>query len=88
MAQLPSCPNHREGRCDRSEIVLAGESEFVWKLICRCCHLTWVLTKPKVKEKGKYDAAIDRLEKATQADREKSRIRTFGPPRGGWTANV
>lgn len=73
MANLPSCPNHREGACERSEIVFAGESYSHWSFICRCCHLYWVVSKPHERDRAVYEKYVKELARATEADKAHSR---------------
>lgn len=70
---LPTCPRHREGTCERSELVLAGETSTHWSFICRCCHLHWVVSKSVAKHAARYQNAIRQMESATARDRELSR---------------
>lgn len=88
MANLPQCPTFLEGKgCERSELVLAGESSRFWTFICRCCHLEWVVSKPVSKQEAQYVNEVKRMQRATDADRAASqRPRVFTAPRGGWTA--
>ena len=32
---LPTCPNVRDGACERSELRMAGEDEHSWFFVCR-----------------------------------------------------
>jgi len=82
---LPTCPNTSTGTCARSEIVLVRENERFWTFLCRCCQLDWVVSKPRSKAEGKWRSEIARMERATEAERERlSRPRYFTAPRGGW----
>jgi hypothetical protein len=86
VSELPTCPNVSQGVCARSDIVLAGESDKFWNLICRTCHLFWSLSKPNTKNKARYENELKRLAHATDADRKASGApKTFTAPRGGWT---
>ena len=86
MSQLPSCPNVSKGDCPRSDIVLAADQPQFYQFICRSCHLFWVWSKPRTKEKARYENELKRIEKATEADRIASaRPKTFMAPSGGWT---
>lgn len=73
MSELPSCPNHRAGACPRSELVLAGESRSHYAFICRCCHLYWVVSKPQERDRARYDAYIQEMARATEADKAHSK---------------
>lgn len=86
MSDIPQCPNFRENKgCNRSELVLAGESQSHWSFICRCCHLNWVVTKPSGRQKARYENHIKKMEQATERDRmEAKRSTKFVAPRGGW----
>ena len=88
MSQIPQCPNSTDGSgaCPRSDLVLAADTPKFWRFICRTCHLDWVCSKPTEKARAKWQNEVDRMGKATAAEKEwASRPRMFIAPKGGWS---
>lgn len=87
---LPRCPNYVESNgaedvCGRSDLVLYADAALHWIFICRTCKLFWPVSKPKERARAKWQAAADRMAKATEADLEAARRpKHFIAPRGGW----
>ena len=73
--EIPACPNFREGRCERSDTVHAGESKdgTANLIICRTCKLLWMISKPKTVGRAQYETKIERMQKATERDKEQAR---------------
>ena len=87
MAQLPECPTFREGKgqCERSQLILAFESETFFNFRCLSCGLDWVWTKPRTKQAAIYERDLERVRQRTKQYREQeARARVFGAPKGGW----
>jgi hypothetical protein len=85
MANLPTCPQFREGSCARSDLVLAQDVPRFWAFICRTCHLYWVMSKPRAADEARWTNEVQRMAKATAEDRERAaRPRHFVAPVGGW----
>lgn len=82
MAALPQCPNFREKRCERSELVLMGEDERYYKFFCRQCKLLWVWSKPKQRAEAKEISRVKKLQELSE--RERGRIAKFYAPKKGW----
>lgn len=84
MAQLPQCPNHREKRCERSELILVGEDERYFKFHCKCCKLFWVWSKPKQRAEA---AELNRIKKLSElSQREQAAVRFYAPAKGWVTS--
>lgn len=73
--ELPTCPNVKEGVCARSDMVHAGESKdgTADLIICRTCKLFWTISKPKTVGRAQYETKIDRMQKATELDRQQAK---------------
>lgn len=71
MAQIPECPNVREYKCPKSDIVNGGETKDGKAdiLICRTCKLLWMITKPNTKRQASYERKIETMQKATERER-------------------
>ncbi len=82
MAQLPKCPNWREKRCERSDLVLMGEDERYYRFFCRTCSLFWVWSKDKQRSEARELARVKKLQELSE--RERNRIAVFYAPKGGW----
>lgn len=70
---LPTCPNVRERYCERSDLRLLGEDEYSWSFMCATCKLLWKVSKPRTKEKAQYENRIERVQKASEREREQAR---------------
>ena len=46
---LPTCPNVRDGACERSELRMAGEDEHSWFFVCVNCNLLQAEHPPSAK---------------------------------------
>lgn len=78
---LPTCPNVRDGACEESRLRLLGEDELSWVFTCACCHLIWKVSKPRTKERARYENQVARVQKATERERElASRTKYFVMP--------
>ena len=76
---LPECPNHKRSKvlCERSAIRLMGENDDSFQLTCATCNLFWAITKPKTKERGRYEAQMRRIQQASEVERDKARRRSY-----------
>lgn len=81
--QLPSCPNVKEGACDESRLRLLGEDELSYVFTCACCHLIWKVSKPRTAERAKYELAAERVQKASERERELARRTKYFVMPGG-----
>lgn len=69
MADLPECPNARQGTCERSDPQLAGESEDWISVRCRTCKAVYVVTLPEGRARAVYDNWIESQKKNEAAER-------------------
>lgn len=75
---LPQCPNVKEGRCSDSKLRLLAEDDKSWKFTCAGCNLLWMVSKPNTKGRAAVELAADKIQKASQQEREKAqRTRYF-----------
>lgn len=76
---IPRCPNFLEGKCERSDTRYAGETKdkTADAIICHTCKLFWLISKPKVVGQAKYENHIERMKKATEADRRQASKKAF-----------
>jgi hypothetical protein len=65
---LPTCPNFRDRTCERSALRLVGENEYSYAFYCATCKLIWAVSKPRSKERGRYEAQLARIQQATAAE--------------------
>ena len=85
MAQLPTCPNFREGKCPKSDLILLGESDKFYSFYCHSCFLEWAVSKPRTKQAAAYERDLQRVKQRTAQYREQeARAKVFGAPKGGW----
>lgn len=73
MAELPVCPNVKEGVCHRSELRLSGENESAWFFTCATCFLFWQVTKPRIKDQARWQNKVDKVQKISDHERELSK---------------
>jgi hypothetical protein len=76
---IPACPNHREGKCAKSDTVHGGETKDGGAdiIICRTCKLLWMISKPKTSQRAAYENKLERMQKATERDRQAARKRVM-----------
>jgi hypothetical protein len=79
MADIPSCPNVREGKCERSDTIWGGETKDQTAdiIFCRTCNLLWMISRPRTVGRARYENKIDKMQKATQYEKEQASRRVF-----------
>lgn len=77
---LPLCPNFRQHVCERSAIRLLGENDNAWLFTCATCSLFWAVTKDRTKDKGRYEARMAAVQRASDMERERTRRRIYSFP--------
>lgn len=84
MAEVPQCPNFKEGRCERSEIVLLGEAATHWSFFCKCCKLCWIWSKPNTRGRAREEVRTKRIREANHRERMQARqsVRFYAPAKG------
>ena len=83
--ELPSCPNHRDGTCERSDIILLGEREHAWLMHCKTCQLFWAISKDRTRQAARHENRMKRIREATEAERARAAQSVrFMAPRSGW----
>jgi hypothetical protein len=70
VADLPCCPNSKEGRCDRSALRLLGEDDKVFRFYCSTCSLMWMVSKPRHQKEARWINQAKRVREASQRERE------------------
>ena len=77
---IPVCPNHKEKRCERSELRLMGENDQAFLFHCTCCKLIWAVSKPREKASARWVNRMKQVKQLTEAEREASaRPKVSGP---------
>ena len=80
---LPVCPNHKQSAsiCERSALRLLGENDHSWIFTCSTCHLLWSISKPKTKDRAKYENQMRRVQRASEVERERASRRVYSLPK-------
>jgi hypothetical protein len=84
--EIPKCANWREGKCERSDIVMSeardGKS---YILFCRTCKLLHVWSRSKVKAQARAQVQEKRRNEMSAREREQAkRAVKFYAPKQGW----
>jgi hypothetical protein len=67
MAEVPSCPNSVKGNgCWKSDVRLVNETPDAWAFKCLTCRVLFVVSKDGVREKSKFDLAVQRRKQAEE----------------------
>jgi cytochrome c5 len=77
---IPNCPNNSKSTaiCERSQLRLYGENEQSFLFTCLTCKLLWAVSKPKTKDRAKWENKVRKIQEATQIEREKTnRVYSF-----------
>ncbi len=77
--ELPLCPNFTEGKCEKSDTRYAGETKdgTADAIICHTCKLFWLISKPKVVGRARYENRIERMNKASEVLRMQAGRKAF-----------
>lgn len=69
---IPVCPNHRQSvsLCEESRLRLLGENDKAFVFFCGCCKLLWAVSKPKTKDKARWENQVRRVQQASEMERE------------------
>ena len=82
---LPECPNHLQGVCERNEIILLAELKDAYSFHCKCCSLFWIVSKDRTKQAARHENRMKRIREATEAERARAAQSVrFMAPRSGW----
>lgn len=80
---LPSCPNVKDGVCERSELRLVGENDKAWFFHCITCKLCWTVSKPRGSAEARYRNQVDRVKRASDQEiSEAKKTKYFVMPGG------
>lgn len=77
--EIPSCPNYREGKCDRSDTAHGGETRdgSADIIICRTCKLLWLISKPRTRGRAAHEVHLDRMSKASERLKQQASRKSF-----------
>lgn len=85
MAELPQCPNFRDGKCERSEIILLGEADTHYSMYCKCCKLCWIISKTRTKGRAREELHMKNIREANRRERMQAKqVVKFYAPAKGW----
>jgi hypothetical protein len=79
---IPQCPNHLKSKsiCEVSKLRLIGESDQAFNFFCASCQLLWSVTKPRTKEKARFENSVRKIQQASEIERQKARRRLYSFP--------
>ena len=85
MANIPRCPNnkHSTAICGQSRLRLLGENDTSFVFTCSGCSLVWAVSKPKTKDKARWENQVRKVKNASEQERERAADRrAYSIPRG------
>lgn len=72
MPNLPTCPNHLEGSCDRSDVYVSKETDSAYVIFCKTCRSANVWPKKNDEDAGRYSSFLKH--KAARAAQERHEL--------------
>jgi hypothetical protein len=75
--ELPTCPNFKEGRCERSEVFVGKETDDGFILCCRTCGCKNFWPKDKAENRGRYEAFLSRKAQAESEEKIRGLRRAY-----------
>lgn len=67
---IPICPNVKTGGCEKSNLRILGENFDAFVFCCSTCGLLWSVTKPKTKDKARWENKVRRIQQASDRERD------------------
>ena len=78
MAEIPNCPNSVKGNgCWKSNVVLSKETPDAWVFGCLTCRVIFVVSKDSIRDKSKFDLAVQRRQQAEEIYQERMKRKRY-----------
>jgi len=70
MAEIPFCARSIKGRgCEKSDVRITGETDECWVFQCFSCKSVQVVSKNGVRNRSKFEAAVQRRREQEEIER-------------------